>query len=82
MRKSKLEQLKRLSESTPEELRTLSPAQQSSIRESSAAAVQPTIDYYVSMKQKNLQLLEEAKNMVDRTVEQSYNELYLKCINK
>jgi len=81
IRKSKLEQLEKMSE-FDESLLGLSPEQQASIRESRAAAVQPTIDYYVSMKQKNLRLLEEAKNTIDRSVEQAYNELYLKCINK
>lgn len=81
IRKSKLEQAKRLSE-FDESLLGLSPEQQSSIRESRVAAVQPTIDYYVSIKQKNIQLLKKAKDIINRSIEQSYNELYLKCINK
>lgn len=82
IRKSKLEQLARMAAPMDEELRTLSPEQQSSIRASSADALQPTIDYYVSMKQKNLRLLEESKKTIDRNTDQSYNESYLKCINK
>ena len=78
IRKSKLEQINRSAEYDP----NLSPEQNRSISNSTWAAIQPTVDYYVSMKQKNLQLLAEAKSTIDRSVEQAYNELYLKCINK
>ena len=78
IRKSKLEQINRSAEYNS----NLSPEQNRSIANSTWAAIQPTVDYYVSMKQKNLQLLEESKKTIDRSVEQAYNELYLKCINK
>ena len=82
IRKSKLRQTEIMMETTPEDEQMLSPSQQSILRNGRAATMQPEIDYYVALKQKNIRLLEESKKMIDETTEQSYNESYLKCINK
>jgi len=78
LRKSKLEQINRSSQYYPD----LSPEQNRSIASSTRAAIQPTIDYYESMRQKNLKLLQDSKIEIDRAIDQIINELYLKCLNK
>ena len=78
LRKSKLEQINRSSQYYPD----LSPEQNRSIASSTRAAIQPTVDYYESMKQKNLRLLQDSKLEIDRATDQVINGLYLKCLNK
>src|SRR3989338_3971279 len=78
LRKSKLEQINRSSQYYP----NLSPEQNRTIASSTRAAIQPTIDYYESMRQKNLKLLQDSKLEIDRATDQATNELYLKCLNK
>jgi len=69
LRKSKLEQINRSSQYYPD----LSPEQNRSIASSTRAAIQPTIDYYESMRQKNLKLLQDSKIEIDRAIDQIIN---------
>ena len=82
IKEAEREQIQRLMQ-TPSDLIGASPELQDKTRKSSVAAMQPTIDYYKSVKQNWLRLLQESKDEIkNRFSEQAYDQAYISCLAK
>jgi hypothetical protein len=67
---------------TPENERILSPSQQDALRQGRADVYKTQIDYWQSVKQNQLLLLQRAKDKADQLFGNGYDNLYAECLKK